>query len=200
MQISRVRRYTHTGPIAQKQATNSLELGSLVSEESSLGISLSSRCNCASILPTSRTTFVLWHWKFELAVQDQHHRGCVLFGIQRIKKRKVLARFPYKVAWFSARMALACVEYSTGTSKLGISVPYKNIVHSDQSPVLQTFAGIWDWDIKSKPATRIIQDIESIERQILSMYRDGTASPNDRDEDDTNHAEVRRLQFDVLVY
>jgi hypothetical protein len=96
-------------------------------------------------------------------------------------------------------MALACVEYTTGTSKLGISVPYRNVVHSDHSPVLQIFAGIWDWDIKSKPATRIIQDIESIERQILSMYQDGTASPNDRDEDNTNHAEVRRLQFDVLL-
>lgn len=162
-------------------------------------MSLSSRCNCASILPTSRTSFMLWHWKFELAIQDQHHRGCVLFRIQRSRKRKALTRFPHKVAWFSARMALACVEYATGTSKLGISVPYRNVVHSHHSPVFQTFAEICEWDIKSRPATRIIQDIESIERQVLSMYRDGTASPNDRDEINMNHAEVRRLQFDVLL-
>ncbi|KAI6753980.1 hypothetical protein HG530_013156 [Fusarium avenaceum] len=157
-----------TGPIAQQQATNPLALGSLISDEPGIGMSLSSRCN----------------------LQDQHHRGCVLFDIQRNKKRKALARFPYKVAWFSARMALACVEYTTGTSKLGIFVPYKNVVHSDHSPVIQIFGGIWDWDIESRPATRIIQDIESIERQVLSMYRDGTSSPNDRDEDNMNHAEV----------
>ncbi|KAF5227261.1 hypothetical protein FAUST_11893, partial [Fusarium austroamericanum] len=123
-----------------------------------------------------------------LTNMDQHHRGCELFGIHRNKKRKVWARFPLRVAWLSARMTFACIEYTSGTRTPGHLVRYKNIVHSDHSPVIQAFEEIIYWDIQSMPGTRIVQEMEEMGRRIMSMYREGTASPYDRNEIDASHA------------
>jgi hypothetical protein len=70
----------------------------------------------------------------------------------------------------------------------------KNFVHSQYSPVIQTFYEIENWDFKSS-GTEIVRDIEAMERRIMSMYRDGTSGVYDRDEYDMIHAEVRKPQI-----
>ncbi|CAG1977275.1 unnamed protein product [Fusarium graminearum] len=134
--------------------------------------------------------YSFWHFKFKLEVQDQHHRGCELFGMHRNKKLAVMAQFPLKVAWSSARMTSACFQYTSGTSTAGHSVRYKNIVPRNHSPVFRTISEIRKWDIRKIPEIEIVRDMEAIERRIVSMYRDGTASPYDRDEVDWTHAET----------
>ncbi|QPC58077.1 hypothetical protein HYE67_000308 [Fusarium culmorum] len=190
MTVSQIQRHTHARNISQSYATNSAALGNTLLSEQGPVMDLPSICDCASTLPTSRFSYSFWHLKFDLEVQEQHHRGCELFGIHRNKKRKVAARFPLKVAWFSARMTLACLEYTSGTSTPGYSVRYKNIVPSEHSPVIQTIFEIYGWD-RLMPGTRMVQEMESMERRIVSMYRDAVASPYDRDVDDLSHAEVR---------
>jgi hypothetical protein len=194
MQISQVQGDSHTGAMGQDHGINASTPDSLILRKPSPTMRPSQTCDCASTLPTSRTSFTLWHLKFELEVQEQHHRGCELFGVHRNKKQKVFARFPFKVAWFSARMTFACFEYTSGTSNPGYSVRCKNFVHSQYSPVIQTFYEIENWDFKSS-GTEIVRDIEAMERRIMSMYRDGTSGVYDRDEYDMIHAEVFFVSF-----
>ncbi|KAL3600144.1 hypothetical protein FPOAC2_04375 [Fusarium poae] len=96
-------------------------------------------------------------------------------------------------------MTFACLEYTSGTSSPGQSLRYKNVDQADQSPVIQTIYEILEWDMKSKPETEIVRDMEVMERRILSMYRDGTASAYDRDEYDMSHAEVLYSVFESAV-
>lgn len=198
MQISQIQRYTETPVISRDYATNSATLGNTMLTEPGPVMDFPSICDCALTLPTSRFAYSFWHFQFKLEVQDQHHRGCELFGIHRNKKRAAMAQFPLKVAWSSARMTFACFQYTSGTSTAGHSVRYKNIVPRNHSPVFRTISEIRKWDIREIPEIEIVRDMEAIERRIVSMYRDGTASPYDRDEVDWTHAEVRKSQINWL--
>ncbi|KAF5012011.1 hypothetical protein FDECE_1906 [Fusarium decemcellulare] len=147
-------------------------------------------CNCEPEHRPSTFSFAFWLFKFkhEHRSGGKHRRGCKYYGIDSQAQRNIKAQFPIKLAWLSSRFGLACIDYSLGTSSPGISVRYKNLVPHSSSPVMKKLEEMGSLLLWSKSDNEIISIIESTERAILSLYRDGKASPTDRDEDGSSHA------------
>ncbi|KAJ3544960.1 hypothetical protein NM208_g2762 [Fusarium decemcellulare] len=147
-------------------------------------------CNCELEYRPSAFSFAFWHIKFEYEHHSfgNHLRGCKYYGIDSQTQRTIKAQVPTKLAWLSSRFSLACIDYSLGTSSPGISVRYKNLVPQSSSPVVRELEELSNLILWSKSDNEIILAIESAERAILSLYRDGKASPTDRDEDGLSHA------------
>ncbi|RSM14149.1 hypothetical protein CDV31_005485 [Fusarium ambrosium] len=81
-------------------------------------------CNCRRRSRSSGFSFAFWNLKFEFQQQvpGKHRRSCKFFGIDGQTQRRVNAQFPLKLAWMSARMTLACMEYTLGTGSPGCSM------------------------------------------------------------------------------
>ncbi|KAI9159060.1 hypothetical protein HJFPF1_07067 [Paramyrothecium foliicola] len=124
----------------------------------------------------------------------EHSRGCKFYGIKANQKRnsKAEVHFALQMAWLTKRITVASLELTRGGYSLSASVRYKNIVPRMDDPVCRLFIDeLEDW--RPKPgasSTDAVQRIESVERAMLSLYRDGKSSPGDRDEDGESHLEI----------
>lgn len=149
-------------------------------------------CDCRRNSRPSGFSFELWNLKFEFQQQapGKHRRSCKFFGIDGQTQMRVNVQFPLRLAWMSARMALACMEYTVGTSSPGCSVRWKSIVPGRYSPVARVLSETGGSIQSSRSTSETIQLLESAEREILSLYRERQASPNDRDENGHCHFQV----------
>jgi hypothetical protein len=95
------------------------------------------------------------------------------------------------LAWFSRRITLACIELVLGTSNPGISVAFKNFVPKQRDPVRLEIEKLSQWLKRGRRFKRNqLKKVQSIERTILSLYRDGKSSPTHRCERGESHAKV----------
>ncbi|CAG7557563.1 unnamed protein product [Fusarium equiseti] len=148
-------------------------------------------CHCASRIPKSKTLFSFWNLRFELEQQEHHLPSCKLWGTKKGMKRTAKATFPLKLAWLSARTTLACFQYATGTSQPSLSIRFTNIVPQSNSPVLDLYNKFWLDMYNVYNADQLVPEINLLEREILTLYTCGRASPGDVDEDGYTHAEVK---------
>lgn len=153
---------------------------------------ISPMCDCRRASRPSGFSFAFWNLKFEFQQQvpGKHRRTCKFFGIDGQTQRRVNAQFPLKLAWFSARMTLACMEYAMGTSSPGCSVRFKNVVPGRYSPVLSALIETGENILASRSVSETIRLLEGTEREILSLYRERRASPGDVDESGRCHMRV----------
>lgn len=128
----------------------------------------------------------------------QHCEDCIYRGIPRKKKRTLQAEFPIMFGQFLGRLNRACVEYTVGTSRPGISLRFTNIVPKHQSPLFPIFYSPLGYE----GGSRSIYDLSSeeflcrlkiIENTVLSLYRDGKSSPWDLTEIGDSHETVSRI-------
>ncbi|KAL2671428.1 hypothetical protein Neosp_014014 [[Neocosmospora] mangrovei] len=138
-------------------------------------------------------------FEFQQQVPGKHRRTCKFFGIDGQTQRRVNAQFPLKIAWSTARMTLACMEYTMGTRSPGCSVRFKNIVPQQYSPVLRALIKTGNSILASRSVSETMQLLEGTEREILSLYREGQASPGDVDENGRSHMRVGigKATFDI---
>ena len=134
--------------------------------------------------------------KFELEEREHHLPSCKLWGSKKGMKRTAKATFPLKLAWLSARTTLACFQYTTGTSQPSLSIRCTIVVPRRNSPIYDlcyTFIGE-----DELPLNESIRNIELLEREILTLYTCGQASPGDVDEHSDTHAEVRFREAETM--
>ncbi|EEU34027.1 uncharacterized protein NECHADRAFT_85464 [Fusarium vanettenii 77-13-4] len=153
---------------------------------------ISPMCNCKRKDRSSGFSFAFCSLQFEFKQQipGQHRESCKFFGINSQTERRIKAQFPIKLAWLSHRMTVASVDYTIGTSALGCSVRYRNVVPRQHSPVRKVLLDAARGILASRSTNRTIQLLEYTGSEILSLYRDGRASPSDRDQDDRCHTEM----------
>ncbi|KAI0387470.1 hypothetical protein F5Y04DRAFT_286605 [Hypomontagnella monticulosa] len=148
-------------------------------------------CNCPSKRRSVTYSYTFWGvtFQFEQEIPAKHRRDCRFYSIDRETKRIAFIEFPFKMWWFLARIIRACVIYTTGNSSPGISIYFRNIVPYEHSAVFKELQQIGKW-VKYQPRSslEINSRLESYGRTVLSLYRDGKASPNDLDECGRNHA------------
>jgi hypothetical protein len=147
-------------------------------------------CHCASNLPKSRTLFSFWNMKFEFEQQEHHLPSCKLWGTKKGIKRTVKATFPLKLAWLSARTTLTCFKYVSGTGRPNLSIKCRNVVRHRNSPVCKLFLSFLVDSRGRCTKKQWIRKIELLERNVLTLYTDGQASPGDVDEYGHTHAEM----------
>ncbi|KAH7180448.1 hypothetical protein DER46DRAFT_652618 [Fusarium sp. MPI-SDFR-AT-0072] len=85
------------------------------------------------------------------------------------------------------------MQYSHGTTSPGLTIRYQNVVLQKHSPVFEELSKIhfsYLFRDRQPSGSDIISSFEDAERTILSLYRDGKASPSDRDEYGCNQAEI----------
>ncbi|KAJ4229178.1 hypothetical protein NW759_003900 [Fusarium solani] len=155
-------------------------------------------CICEQRIHRSCFSLAFWNFKFEFQQQTtaKHRHRCKIVGIDGETQRRIKAQFPLKVAWLSARMTLACLEYTSGVSNMTLSVSYKNTVPRRFSPILRELVATGHGIVASRSAEETIQLLEGTERAILSLYREREASPRDLDEDGRCHL---RMFIDIFA-
>ncbi|KAH6967385.1 hypothetical protein EDB82DRAFT_356854 [Fusarium venenatum] len=86
-------------------------------------------------------------------------------------------------------MTHACFEYTSGTSRPSLSVRCRNMVYD--SPVISTIVSFThDESLGSATASHKVTKLESLEREILTLYSKGLASPLDTDQYGDTHAKI----------
>jgi hypothetical protein len=190
MQINGIESLHSTGVITASQSTDAP-----VCRSGGLPVRGSSRlwqgCHCASTLPKSRTSFRFWNMGFHFEQQEHHHPSCKLWGTKKGTKRRARADVPLILSWFSVRMTYACFEYASGTSRPGLSLRCRNVVRHMDSPVCKL---IWSFHRNTAicdTPKQLVRRLESLERDILTLYSKGLASPLDTTEYGKTHAEVK---------
>ena len=158
------------------------------------GGALSAICCCKNRkkVPTS-FHYTYWNFKFTFEQQGfrEHDRGCKLYKIDTQTKSNIKAQIPVKMVWFSRSITLACIELVLGTSSPGISVAFKNFVPKQRDPVrleIEKFSSQWVIGLWNRENP--LEKLQSIERTILSLYRDGKSSPTHRCERGESHAKA----------
>lgn len=151
-------------------------------------------CGCKNRKRIS-TSFCYTYWNFKFTFEQQgfqeHDRRCKLYKIDTPTKSKMKAQIPLKLAWFSRRITLACIELVLGTSSPGISMAFKNFVPKQRDPVRLEIEKLSHWLKRGRRFKRNqLKKVQSIERTILSLYRDGKSSPTHRCERGESHAKV----------
>lgn len=137
-------------------------------------------CNCDGESRPFRFGIALGGLKFQYEQQSpiHHSRGCKYHGINKQNARVLKAQFPLGLGWFSTRITLASIEMKRGMGDLVGSITVRNLVR--ECAIKPELDNTIEWIRSSASRTEIIQGIQAIERTILSLYRDGKASPYDR--------------------
>ncbi|VTT72083.1 unnamed protein product [Fusarium fujikuroi] len=87
----------------------------------------------------------------------------------------------------------SCIQYSHGTASPGLTIRYQNVVPQKHSAVFDELSKLhfgFLFRDRDPSGSDIALAVENTERAILSLYRDGKASPSDRDEYGCNQAEL----------
>jgi hypothetical protein len=87
---------------------------------------------------------------------------------------------------------MASFQFRRGTNGLGMSIQYHNIVPEMDSPIFEVWSHFYGDILDGKLMT--IEALESAQRNILALYRDGHSSPSDRTERDMSHSEVNSIR------
>ena len=129
----------------------------------------------------------------------QHREDCIYRGIPRKKKRTLQAQFPIMFGQFLGRLNRACVEYTVGTSRPGISLRFTNIVPRRQSPlfpILYPSLYAVEGDLRAideLSPEEVLCRLKMTENAVLSLYREGKSSPWDLTEFGDSHETVSRI-------
>jgi hypothetical protein len=152
----------------------------------------SQTCGCPLNGRPVSYSYGFWGMTFQLDHQQpsKHRRECRLYGLHRKTRRMINAQIPLKLSWFFARTTHACIAYTNGGSTLGISVRLKNVVPRDRDPFLNITIALSISSIDWRSSKVMVKRLEGSEHEILSLYRQGRASPSDRNEMDQSHAQV----------
>lgn len=195
MQIKDIKTLPDTGFVAAEQDLN------LQKRYSSLTKTRSSRsgywhgCHCATTIPHSVTYFHFWNMSFKLEERDHHLPSCKLYGTKKGMKRTFKTTLPLKLAWLTARMTVACFEYTSGTSRPGLTIRCRNVVKLRDSPVYKICDSFYK-RVKLRFTTeQIVHELDLLERGILNLYSSNQASPGDVDYSGLTHAEVNHKLF-----
>ncbi len=153
----------------------------------------SSTCSCPSTCRSATYSYAFWGMVFHLdyEIPSRHLRGCKFYGIERKARQNFNAQFPMKMGWLFTRISHVCIAYTAGCSNPGFSVRYKNVV--PQNPVSEECDRILWMDWRSMTRKEIIWRLKSCEHAILSMYREGKASPSDQDGQGKSHLMVLHI-------
>lgn len=197
MQINDIRSLPDTGFVAAAQDLNPPKrLSSLTTSRFSHS-GYWHGCHCATSLPKSITYFNFWNMSFKLEQQEQHLPSCKLYGTKKGMKQTVKTTLPIRLAWLSARMTVACFEYSSGTSRPGLTIRCRNIVKLRDSPVYKICYSFYRRVKRTCTTKEILHELELLERGTLKLYSDDQASPTDVDYSGLTHAEVKHKLFKV---
>ncbi|RGP58932.1 hypothetical protein FSPOR_11641 [Fusarium sporotrichioides] len=205
LQIDGAQCFQYTGAATTNQTTDAPETCRDISSVGGFNIRLGQDCYCATALPKSTAFFTFWKLEFIFEEQEYHLQSCKLWGTRKGTKRKTRADFRLKLAWLSARIFHTCFEYTSGTSGPSLSIRCKNTVRQENSPVrkaMYNFCG--GKSVALGTLRQMTLDLELLEREILTLYSKGLASPLDTDEYGYTHAEMllfrRILQNETLTY
>ncbi|RSL54333.1 hypothetical protein CEP54_009950 [Fusarium duplospermum] len=138
-----------------------------------------SMCNCGRKSSSSGFSFAFWNlkFKFQQQVPGKHRRSCKFFGIDGQTQRRVNAQFPLKLAWMSARMTLACMEYTLGTGSPGCSMFIEALANPDHGRLI---------DFGVFPADELNIQTKLWIRSSGSVIPASTITKNAFDRQDTN--------------
>ncbi|RSL96192.1 hypothetical protein CDV31_013572 [Fusarium ambrosium] len=148
-------------------------------------------CDCATEKETHKCSVGFGNIRFQFDQNRlRHRRDCLFYGINKNAEQAITARFPLRLAWFCARITMASLQFRRGTNGLSMSIQYHNIVPQSQSPVHKVWRKLRQSIFRWKSCEAVVQELESTQRHILSLYRDGESSPRDLDEGGRNHSEM----------
>lgn len=86
---------------------------------------------------------------------------------------------------------MASFQFRRGTNGLGMSIQYHNNVPEMDSPIFEVWGHLYGDMLDGELMTiETLGSLESAQRNILALYRDGRSSPSDRTERDMSHSEV----------
>ncbi|KAI5924930.1 hypothetical protein F4810DRAFT_661989 [Camillea tinctor] len=150
----------------------------------------SPRCDCL----TESHSATYWYacagfaFRFKQKTPISHHRNCKLQNVSQKTEWTMQAQVQLKLGYFLDRIAQLSLSYTAGSGDLGLSIQYNNVVPRRQSPVFDEMNKMKTWiKFRSRSSEDIVRRLKSCENAILSMYRDGKASPSDRDEYGESH-------------
>jgi hypothetical protein len=131
--------------------------------------------------------------EFQLNQQlvPQHRKGCKYHGLPLQKKKAFRAQVPVIFGQLLGRINRACVEYTAGAGRPGISLRFINIVPKRQSPIVPLLDQISD--SYGRIEQDVIRTLETAERAVLSLYRDGKSQPWDLTETGESHETASRI-------
>ncbi|KAK4456615.1 hypothetical protein QBC42DRAFT_56207 [Cladorrhinum samala] len=183
------------GPPPQSQSTEfdsfTPRTGHLVTRRRDMSSS-KTNCTCPAVNRNMSSTYVRLGglvFQYNQEVKQKHLLGCKCYGIPQKKNRRLKAEMSLPMAWLLRRAFTASVDFVTGSGGVGVSIGLKNFVPGHLDPVRSFLdENIWQLRNSSSPKA-IIQLFETMERGILSLYQERRASPLNRDEKGTGHAE-----------
>lgn len=133
-------------------------------------------------------------FQYEQQSPTHHNSGCKYYGIDKRSARVLRGQFPFSMGWFSTRIALASIEISKNMGNLAGSITVRNIVR--ECAIEPELDNMYIWLRNSRPSRgEMIQRLQSTERTILSLYRDGRASPYDQNLYGQSDFDVRVIKF-----
>ncbi|KAJ3459075.1 hypothetical protein MRS44_015148 [Fusarium solani] len=149
----------------------------------------SSACDCVQKNNDLKYSFSFGSIGFQFEQKQlKHRRDCVFYGIRRKSEQAITASFPLRLAWFCAQVTMASLQFKRGTNGLGMSIQYHNIVSEMDSPIFKVWENLYGDCLNGE--LMMIEPLESAQRKILALYRDGHSSPSDRSERDMSHSEL----------
>ncbi|KAF1848135.1 uncharacterized protein K460DRAFT_68278 [Cucurbitaria berberidis CBS 394.84] len=143
-------------------------------------------CDCPSESRSTTHLYSFWGLVFQHDYQQpsKHLRGCKFYGIDRKAQRSIKAQIPFKMEWFFTRASYVCVAYTNGCNNPAMSIRLKNIVPRDRCPVYAELMELHNHFQSTEylSSENVIRRLKTFERSVLSIYREGKASPSDRNE------------------
>ncbi|KAK4166856.1 hypothetical protein QBC43DRAFT_349584, partial [Cladorrhinum sp. PSN259] len=160
-------------------------------------VSFETSCTCPAVNRNMSSTYLRLGglvFQYDEEVRQKHQRGCKFYGIRQPTSRRLKAEMSLPMGWFLRRFLTASVDFAAGAGGLGVSVSLKNFVPQHLDPVYKFMEeNLWTLYQTTSPEDAI-QLLKATERGIFSIYREGRASPLDRDEQGRGHAEYFMLQ------
>lgn len=161
-------------------------------------LDISPWCRCRASTARSTTSCMDWCSICIFSRQESlstHERVCPFHAVTQRRTRAVGARVRIRLGSFLSCLieaSLTCSTGGSGSSSLGSSVRWKNLVPRSQSPVYQELFGVGHWllaERKPQP-TEVVYRLQMLQKNLLVMYQKGEASINDVDELSNNHLQV----------
>ncbi|KAI1300833.1 hypothetical protein F5Y03DRAFT_397019 [Xylaria venustula] len=157
-----------------------------------------SSCGCrGSVTRSSMYSLQLSNWNIFSRKQtlSRHERSCTLHAVTQEQTREAGTRVRLQLGSFLSYLVEAnfWCRMGQGGCAFGPSVRWKNIVPSNQSPVQRELNGVFlrlmesrNGRLASKEA-EVVDTLQTMKQNILTLYRNGQASINDVDQYNNNH-------------
>ncbi|KAI1458814.1 hypothetical protein F4805DRAFT_474075 [Annulohypoxylon moriforme] len=151
-------------------------------------------CSLASQAVTHTNTFFGIKIRYDQPIPGKHRSDCKFYGINGKIERTIEVQFSLKMKWLFASITRASIILTTGNG-LGVLVRLKNFVPTEYSPfylsanALRNSISPWEITYRGEPE-EITQALLDFRHEVFSIYREGKASPNDRDEFGRTHLQI----------